>query len=609
MHNINSISGRVFAVLLCIMLFCTCDHLLAQEYRGAEYRTKENYLYGRFEVRYIPAHREGVVSSFFTYRDPDSISTDWNEIDIEFVGRYSNIIQFNTITPGQTSHIRSNFLDFDPYIDYNNYGFEWTPDYVAWFVNGEEVYRQTGEHVATLKWPTNIMMNIWNPIWTNWVGTWDENALPAFSKYDWIKYSSYTPSAGDYGSDNNFTLQWIDSLNSSDQERWEFATHGFGGNQAKFFPSNGVFEDGKMILCLTDKVDTGYVDLKKPEVKWARENFDNSLTVQFSEEVDRQSAETSGNYNIANVEITEAKLSDDKKTVRLQMSNYNKDNNYSIIVLNVKDDSPFQNTIDLKGITIDKINELEFPVKINVGGDSFNDYLADQEWSEKVEYGYWAGDVHLWTQRGDIPNHDDDEIFKSEREGLTTYKIRVQNGIYNISLLFAEYDETTEADRIFDIVVENELLSDNLDIFSVAGKDLAYSFEASVNVDDEIIDIYFPEEVDSAFVNGIIIDQISTNVEGINFGNNLDQFELHQNYPNPFNPKTKISYRVNKLSQISLEVYDAIGNNVKRINDGIKSPGSYNIVFEASSLTSGIYFYRLMANGIKVATKKMVVLK
>src|SRR5512140_648022 len=130
----------------------------AKVYKGAEYRTKASYLYGRFEARSRAIGREGTLSSFFTYND-DYPNTEWNEIDIEVLGRYADDIQFNTITPGQTNHVSHRYLPFNPAVDYHVYGFEWTPDYVAWFVDSIEVCRQTGPHIATLTIPQKIMMN------------------------------------------------------------------------------------------------------------------------------------------------------------------------------------------------------------------------------------------------------------------------------------------------------------------------------------------------------------------------------------------------------------------------------------------------------------------
>ena len=67
----------------------TC--LFAQNYRGAELRTKDDFLYGKFEVRFKPAQGDGLVSSFFTY-NTDYGNTPWNEIDIELLGRYDNVL-------------------------------------------------------------------------------------------------------------------------------------------------------------------------------------------------------------------------------------------------------------------------------------------------------------------------------------------------------------------------------------------------------------------------------------------------------------------------------------------------------------------------------------
>jgi beta-glucanase (GH16 family) len=121
-------------------------NLLAQSkpYSGAEYRTKASHIYGRFEVRMKSAPGSGMLTSFFTYHDsfPFSVS-NWNEIDIEAMGRYSNETQFNTITPGRIDHVHRQPLKFNPHIAFHIFAFEWTPDYVAWFVDGYGVYRQT----------------------------------------------------------------------------------------------------------------------------------------------------------------------------------------------------------------------------------------------------------------------------------------------------------------------------------------------------------------------------------------------------------------------------------------------------------------------------------
>jgi len=87
-----------------------------------------------------------------------------------------------------------------------------------------------------------------------------------------------------------------------------------------------------------------------------------------------------------------------------------------------------------------------------------------------------------------------------------------------------------------------------------------------------------------------------------------NHFILEQNYPNPFNIQTMISYSVPKRSHIQLKIYNVIGKEIKEIENGIKDEGNYSFVFDASGLSSGIYFYKLQANDFR-DIKKMVLLK
>ncbi|HEY5534893.1 MAG TPA: T9SS type A sorting domain-containing protein [Ignavibacteria bacterium] len=87
-----------------------------------------------------------------------------------------------------------------------------------------------------------------------------------------------------------------------------------------------------------------------------------------------------------------------------------------------------------------------------------------------------------------------------------------------------------------------------------------------------------------------------------------DQFFLDQNYPNPFNPTTNIKFNVAKLSDIKIIVYDVLGREVQTlVNESLK-PGTYEAVFDASSFSSGVYFYKLITDEF-VEMKKMILLK
>ena len=87
-----------------------------------------------------------------------------------------------------------------------------------------------------------------------------------------------------------------------------------------------------------------------------------------------------------------------------------------------------------------------------------------------------------------------------------------------------------------------------------------------------------------------------------------DKFELSQNYPNPFNPTTRIQYAIPKSEHVTLKIYDELGNVVKTLVNGEKSAGEYNVEFNGSNLSSGIYFYKISAGNYS-AVKKLLLLK
>jgi hypothetical protein len=85
-------------------------------------------------------------------------------------------------------------------------------------------------------------------------------------------------------------------------------------------------------------------------------------------------------------------------------------------------------------------------------------------------------------------------------------------------------------------------------------------------------------------------------------------YNLDQNYPNPFNPSTKITYSVKATGNVSLKVFNILGQVVATLTEGKQDAGTYSIVFDASRFSSGVYFYQITAGNF-VATKKMMLLK
>ncbi|MHB1688232.1 MAG: T9SS type A sorting domain-containing protein [Ignavibacteriaceae bacterium] len=86
------------------------------------------------------------------------------------------------------------------------------------------------------------------------------------------------------------------------------------------------------------------------------------------------------------------------------------------------------------------------------------------------------------------------------------------------------------------------------------------------------------------------------------------EYSLDQNYPNPFNPSTFISYSLQKEGNVSLKVFNILGQEVNTLVNKVQTAGSYKVSFNANSLSSGVYFYTLSTNGF-MQIKKMMLLK
>jgi hypothetical protein len=87
-----------------------------------------------------------------------------------------------------------------------------------------------------------------------------------------------------------------------------------------------------------------------------------------------------------------------------------------------------------------------------------------------------------------------------------------------------------------------------------------------------------------------------------------EKIVLYQNYPNPFNPMTVIRFSLPRRENVTLEVFDVLGRDVAMLVNEQMEAGEHSVVFDASGLTSGVYFYRLQA-GKFVSLKKMVLIR
>lgn len=239
----------------------------AQDYYGGELFTIEPMKYGKFEARMRMVAGSGIVSSMFTYYNDSYLGSPepWREVDIEVLGKNPLSFQSNVITGSASSRITSeDHHDVPGGADasYHTYGLEWTPDYLAWFLDGVEVRRDSGQQVTDLQdKEQNLRFNLWIANIVSWVGAFDPAVLPKHQFINWVQFSEYTPGAGTDGSD--FTLAWRDDFDSFDSNRWGKGNWTFAENMATFLPENIGVKEGTLVIALTT-ADAFGIDVEVP---------------------------------------------------------------------------------------------------------------------------------------------------------------------------------------------------------------------------------------------------------------------------------------------------------------------------------------------------------
>jgi len=183
-----------------------------------------------------------------------------------------------------------------------------------------------------------------------------------------------------------------------------------------------------------------------------------------------------------------------------------------------------------------------------------------------------------------------------------------------------EFDARAIEDRIIEADIKK--LSEPYTNFSKIGYTLLKTSESHFA---HTFTMEEPNEFSAAIVfnagnseHDIYIDNVSLKevITGI-FEENRNppaQFMLDNNYPNPFNPTTTISYSIPEFSHVKITVYNLLGEIVEELIDLPHKPGLHKIDFDATDLSSGIYFYVLKANSVKNSmmyynVKKMMVIK
>lgn len=340
-----------------------------------------------------------------------------------------------------------------------------------------------------------------------------------------------------------------------------------------------------------------FYDNIQPEVLRAFLHNDTTLIIAFTELVDKMSAENVSNYSIDNgITVTAASLLPSGKKVKLITSKHSTNKTYTVAVNGVTD--LFGNLIsqvnnfttydlqvipenleqlEISKVTASTIPEPEHSPEKAIDGFGYLSGNPDSRWA--------GSSLNEWI------------IFDLGSIELTSL-IRIEfykweeNCTYEYSLLISA-DSTSWQE-----------------IISFGQSSIDEWTDISIdNVPTRFIKIIF-HDADLSSQAGIWEietwgEQTSTSSE--DFTKNIS-FELLQNYPNPFNPSTTIKYSIPAKEFVSLKVYNILGKEVAQLVNSEQPEGSYNVTFNGSGFSSGVYIYKIRA-GDFTTTRKMLLIK
>lgn len=175
----------------------------AKPYLGVEMRSTKTLTYGKVSARMRFAKGSGVVSGLVLFYTPYP-NCDWNEIDIEHLGKTSASSQLNamvytgtpnancttSVTPTQDPLVVD--LGFDAEADFHLYDIEWTPAGVKYYGDGV-LLRTWTANIGLLKLPETILLTVWASNAADWAGALTSTSAPTTADVDWIKVYAYDP--------------------------------------------------------------------------------------------------------------------------------------------------------------------------------------------------------------------------------------------------------------------------------------------------------------------------------------------------------------------------------------------------------------------------------
>jgi hypothetical protein len=297
----------------------------------------------------------------------------------------------------------------------------------------------------------------------------------------------------------------------------------------------------------------------------------------------------------------------------IDIDNYPEFNNYGFINQN------FDSLVAIHGYSF-VMNQGILPWAIIICYDSLISTLARKDWDKAIlfaaDLGHYVGDAHM-------PLHLT-RNYNGQYSGQTGIHSRYETTMINRYQTQLTYEADTAysienvSDFVFQMIYENYNYLDSLLAAELAAKNIAgstssdyyyqkfWEFSRNFTIDlfrrssDNLASLIY-----TAWINAgspyPLVTSADTEVYPLSF-------TLDQNYPNPFNPTTTISFSLAEYNHVTLSVYSADGALISVALNGSFSPGTYKIPFDASNLSSGVYYYSVHSGAEKLV-RKMLLLK
>ncbi|MCU0430259.1 MAG: Ig-like domain-containing protein [Cytophagaceae bacterium] len=262
-----------FRIIIYVCLGLSLGLWAQKPYTAGEIQSRNNTQYGRYDFRMYSSRHSGTTSTFFLWKQGSTeANVRWNEIDIETFGKDAASWQSNPIWEyndgdQNTKRWEATHGGTAIALTWVNFGLEWTPNYIAWFVNGTEVRRvnkgdnvpanhfrynngDSRDPVTHIADPMRIAFNHWSAYSVGWLGEFFPNTLPSYQFVDWITYRPWNGTGfgavsirHDFNSMAEVNENYFVSNHTFDDNRCDFSGRAVGVTNGYLWL--GIFQAGQ----------------------------------------------------------------------------------------------------------------------------------------------------------------------------------------------------------------------------------------------------------------------------------------------------------------------------------------------------------------------------